>query len=63
MTMPDPVQPEQTRREFKNYSKNFLSIRLTARTWPLVTPPVWSDKEEHLDGRVFADDEEIEKET
>jgi hypothetical protein len=37
MTMPDPTQPEQPRREFKNYSGTFLSIRLTARTWPLVT--------------------------
>jgi hypothetical protein len=36
MTMPDPIQPEQSRREFKNYSGNFLNIRLTARTWPLV---------------------------
>jgi hypothetical protein len=35
MTMPDPIQPEQPRREFKNYSGNFLNIRLTARTWPL----------------------------
>jgi hypothetical protein len=32
-----PLQPEQHRREFKNYSGNFLNIRLTARTWPLVT--------------------------
>jgi hypothetical protein len=25
-----------TQGEFKNYSGNFLNIRLTARTWPLV---------------------------
>jgi hypothetical protein len=37
MTMQDPIHPEQLRREFKNYSGNFLNIRLTARTWPLGT--------------------------
>jgi hypothetical protein len=37
MKMPDPIQPKQPRRQFKNYSGNFLNIRLTARTWPLVT--------------------------
>jgi hypothetical protein len=26
MTMPDPIQPEQPRREFKNCSGNFLNI-------------------------------------
>jgi hypothetical protein len=31
LTMPDPIQPEQPRREFKNYSGNFLNIHLTAR--------------------------------
>jgi hypothetical protein len=36
MTMPDAIQAEQPRREFKNYSGNFLNIWLTARTWPLV---------------------------
>jgi hypothetical protein len=35
--MPDHIQTEQPRRKFKNYSGNFLNIRLTARTWPLVT--------------------------
>jgi hypothetical protein len=33
MTMPDLIQPKQPRREFKNYSGNFMNIRLTARTW------------------------------
>jgi hypothetical protein len=28
MTMPDPIQPEQHRREFKNYCENFLNIAL-----------------------------------
>jgi hypothetical protein len=28
MTMPDPIQPEQPRREVKNYSGNFLNIAL-----------------------------------
>jgi hypothetical protein len=37
MTMPDLIQPEKPSREFKNYSGKFLNIRLTARTWPLVT--------------------------
>jgi hypothetical protein len=37
MEMPDPIQPKKPRREFKNFSGNFLNIRLTARTWPLVT--------------------------
>jgi hypothetical protein len=31
MTMPDPIQPEQLRREFNNYSGNFLHICLTAQ--------------------------------
>jgi hypothetical protein len=37
MTMPDTIPPEQPRREFKNYSGDFLNNSLTARTWPLVT--------------------------
>jgi hypothetical protein len=37
VTRPDPIQPKQPRRELKNYSGNFLNIRITARTWPLVT--------------------------
>jgi hypothetical protein len=37
VTMPDLIQPEQPRREFNNYSGNFLSTHLTARSWPLVT--------------------------
>jgi hypothetical protein len=37
MTMSDPLQLEQPRREFKNCSGNFLNIRLTAWTWFLVT--------------------------
>jgi hypothetical protein len=37
MRVPDPIQPEKPRREFKNYSGNFLNVRLTAQTWPLVT--------------------------
>jgi hypothetical protein len=43
IAMRDPIQPQQPRREFKNYSVNFLNIRLTARTWPLVTS-IWSAK-------------------
>jgi hypothetical protein len=37
MTMPDTIQSERPRTEFKNYSGDFLNIRLTALTWPLVT--------------------------
>jgi hypothetical protein len=37
ISIPDPIQPEQPRREFKNYSGNFFNIRLTARTWRLTT--------------------------
>jgi hypothetical protein len=37
MTMPDHIQLEHLRREFKNYSRNFLNISLTARTWHLLT--------------------------
>jgi hypothetical protein len=28
MTMPDPIQPEQPRKEFRNCSGNFLNIAL-----------------------------------
>jgi hypothetical protein len=38
MTIPDPKQPEQPRREFKNYSRNFLNICHTAWIWFLLTP-------------------------
>jgi hypothetical protein len=34
MTIPGPIQPKQPRRKFKNYSGNFLNIRLTARLGP-----------------------------
>jgi hypothetical protein len=37
MTVPDPIQPEQPRRELKNYSGSFLNIHFTAWNWPLVT--------------------------
>jgi hypothetical protein len=37
MTVPDRIQPEQPRREFKNYNGNFLNNCLTAQIWPLVT--------------------------
>jgi hypothetical protein len=47
MTKPDPIQPEQPRREFKHYSGNSLNTSLTARTWHIV---------------IFADDEEVDTE-
>jgi hypothetical protein len=59
VTIPDPIQPKQPRREFKNYSGNFLNIRLAARTWPLVTSSVWSAKN-HLGDRRYVDDIEVE---
>jgi hypothetical protein len=34
MIMPDPIQPEQLKIEFKSYSGNFLNILLTARRGP-----------------------------
>jgi hypothetical protein len=34
IAMPALIQPEQPRREFKNYSGNFLNIHLTARFGP-----------------------------
>jgi hypothetical protein len=43
MTMPDPIQPEQPRRDFKKYSGNFLNIHLTAWT-PQVTSTCCSAK-------------------
>jgi hypothetical protein len=36
MAMLDPIQPENPRREFKNYSGNNSNILLTARAWPLM---------------------------
>jgi hypothetical protein len=60
MTMPHHIQPEQPRREFKNYSGNFLHIRLTARTSPLATS-VWSAKNSPC-YQGLADDEEVESE-
>jgi hypothetical protein len=73
MTMPDPIQPEQPRREFKKYSGNFLNIRLTVQTWPLVASICLDFKKKnkknartsahahtHIGGKYFADDEEVE---
>jgi hypothetical protein len=42
MTMPDPIQLEQLRREFKSCSGNFLNILFTAQILPLVTSIFWS---------------------
>jgi hypothetical protein len=36
MTRPDPIQPEESRTEFKKNSRNFLNIILTTRLWPLL---------------------------
>jgi hypothetical protein len=56
MTVPDPIEPEQPRRKLKNYSGNFLNIRLTARTWPPLTQP-FDPLKTRLGGKYFADDE------
>jgi hypothetical protein len=58
MTMTQPIQPEEPKREFNNYNGNSSNIRLTTRTWPLVTS-VCSSKD-HLGGKHFTDDEEAE---
>jgi hypothetical protein len=62
MTMPHPIQPEQLRREFKNYSGNFLNTCITAQTWPLVTSICLVCYKNHLGGKCFADDNKIETE-
>jgi hypothetical protein len=61
MTMPNPIQTEQPRGEFKNHSGNFLNIRLTSRTWFLVTH-LFGPLKDHLDDKCFADNEEVETE-
>jgi hypothetical protein len=60
MIMPDCIQLEQPRTEFKNYSGNFLNIRLTAKTWPLVTSIC--PFKNHPGGKRFTDNEEVEME-
>jgi hypothetical protein len=62
MAMPDHIQPEQPRREFENYSGNFLnnppySQDLTPSDFHLFGP-----LRKHLGGKLFADDEEVETE-
>jgi hypothetical protein len=42
MTLPDPIQPEQTRREFKNYSGNSWISALQPGLGPQWLPTVWS---------------------
>jgi hypothetical protein len=53
MTMPDPIQPKQPRREFKKYSGNFLNFHLTVQTWPLVTSMCLVCKETTLVAKVL----------
>jgi hypothetical protein len=52
-----PHTPPATQERIQNYSGNFLNICLTAQTWPLVTPSVWSTKN-HLGGKCYTDDKE-----
>jgi hypothetical protein len=58
MTMPDPIQPEQPNREFKNYSGNFLNVCLTAQTWPLSISICLVCQKTTLGGKHFADDDD-----
>jgi hypothetical protein len=51
----------EPRKEFKNYSGNFLNIRLMAQIWPLVTS-ICSVHKNHLGGKRFTDDDEAEME-
>jgi hypothetical protein len=56
MTMPDPIQPEQPRREFKNYSGNFFNIRLKSSDLASIEFHL----KNYLGGKRFADDDEVE---
>jgi hypothetical protein len=59
MTMPDSIQPEQPRRKFMNYSGNFFNI------CPDLAPidfHLFGVLKNHLGGKRFADDEEVETE-
>jgi hypothetical protein len=60
MTMPDPIQSEQPRREFKNYSGNFLNIRLTSPDLTSSDFHLFGPLKNNLSGKRFADDEEVE---
>jgi hypothetical protein len=60
MTMPDPIQPKQPKREFKLYSGNFLNVCLTARTWPLVTSICLVHQKTTLVAKRVANDKEVE---
>jgi hypothetical protein len=62
MTMPDPIQPEQPRREFRNCSGDFLSIRLSARTWASSDFHLFRRLKHYFDDICFAEDEEVETE-
>jgi hypothetical protein len=53
VTITDPIQPKQPRREFKNCSRNILNIHLTTQTWPAKI---------HLGGKRFADNKEVKME-
>jgi hypothetical protein len=53
ITMPDPIQPEQPRTEFKNYNGNIrLSPDLAPSDFHLFGP-----LENHRGGKRFVDDE------
>jgi histone-lysine N-methyltransferase SETMAR len=62
MTMPDPIQSKQPRREFKNYSGNFFKHPPYR---PDLAPSdyyLFGPLKNHLCGKRFADDEEAEME-
>jgi hypothetical protein len=61
MTVPDPIQPEQPRRELKNYSGDFLNIRLT----PDFAPSdfhLFGPLKNHLGGKRIADNRKVDTE-
>jgi hypothetical protein len=62
MTMPDLIQLEQPIRELKNFSGNFLNIRLTAAPsdFHLFGPQKKKKKKKHHDCKRLADEVETE---
>jgi hypothetical protein len=61
-TMPDPMQTEQPRREFKNYSGNFLKHPPYNPDFAPSDFHLFGPLKYHLGGKRFADDEEVETE-
>jgi hypothetical protein len=60
--MPDHIQPEQPRREFKNYSWELLEHQFHSPDFAPSDFHLFGLLKNHLGGRRFADDEEVEVE-